>query len=63
MYKKAKSIIDVLREGGIARNRSGYLYNQSEDLDVQAGRLRGEPESVGFEIKDLKNKLVFIRKL
>jgi hypothetical protein len=62
-WTKSKGLIDVLREGGIARNRSGYLDNQSEDLDVQAGRFREEPEPVGFEVNDLKNMLVFIRKL
>jgi hypothetical protein len=44
--KKAKNLIDVLREDGISRNRSGYLDNQSEDLDVQARRLREVPEPV-----------------
>jgi len=40
-----------LSEGGIASNRSGYLVKQIEDLDVQAGKLREEPEPVGFEVK------------
>jgi hypothetical protein len=47
---KAKNLIDVLSEGGIASNRSGYFVKQIEDLDVQAGQLREEPEPVGFEV-------------
>ena len=56
--KKAKNLIDVLSEGGIASNRSGYLVKQIGDLDIQAGQLREELESVGFEVNDLENKLL-----
>jgi len=56
--KKAKNLIDVLSEGGIASNRSGYLVKQIDDLDIQAGQLREELESVGFEVNDLENKLL-----
>jgi site-specific DNA recombinase len=56
--KKAKNLIDVLSEGGIACNRSGYLVKQIDDLDVQTGQLREEMESMGFEVNTLENKLL-----
>jgi len=56
--KKAKNLIDVLSEGGIASNRSGYLVKQIDDLDIQAGQLLEELESVGFEVNAMENKLL-----